>query len=141
MDDFVKYALTQVQVQQEEESHQTTVVDFARLGISSSDGGGGGASDASSYSSAYSVEAVMTGTSTQRSIFAASLQMQAQKSTLVHGAPLWTMLDEGLNRCGTCAGVGLSIVPNGTQRLLLDTALSDGVNGIGGNIWLTAWKP
>ena len=109
-----------------------TAVDFAQLKSPS----GNGASDAASE---YSVEAVLTGTSAWESVFAASLEIQAQRPTFVRGAPLWKTLDDGLNRCSTCADVGMSVVPNGTQRLLLSTALAAGVAV--SNIWLTVWKP
>ena len=106
-------------------------VDLARLGVSLA----GGASEVSEYA----VEAVMTGTKTQESIFAKNLEIQAQKASFVHGGLLWMTVDDGLGRCSGCAGVGIGMVPNGTQRLLLNTGLAAGVTA--GNIWLTAWKP
>ena len=89
--------------------------------------------------SQYSVEAIVTTLDAQQSLSTSNLEIQAQKSTLVHDAPLWQTLADGMNRCNSCGSVGLSVVPNGTQRFLLDVSLAAGITA--GKIWFTAWQP
>ncbi|MCJ1238362.1 hypothetical protein MMC14_006351 [Varicellaria rhodocarpa] len=123
--DFIPY----IQVEYDKKVEATLAAELAELGFFLSD-------DADTQ---YSVEAVVTSANTQESLSTSNLKIQAQKSTIVHDAPLWQTLAGGMNRCSGCGSVGLSVLPNGTQRFLLDVSLAAGVTA--GKIWLTAWKP
>ena len=87
----------------------------------------------------YAVEALLTTNDMEKSTFAASLSIQAQKRTTVHDTPVWQPLNGGSNRCNNCASISLNGVPNGTQRFSIDATLPSGVPA--SHIWLTSWRP
>ena len=87
----------------------------------------------------YAVEALLTASNLQKSIFAASLNIQAQRIINVHGTPLWQPLGGGTNQCSNCASIGLDAVPDGTQRFSVNAVLPAGVSA--SEIWLTSWRP
>lgn len=71
----------------------------------------------------YRVEAVMTGLDVRESVKASTIQIEAQRSVVVHGSRLWTTLPAGTSQCSDCGTVEL-LVPKGTQRLLVSVAMA-----------------
>ena len=71
----------------------------------------------------YAVEALLTGPSSSISIFAANLDLEAQRLTMVNGAQVWRALDGGRSQCSNCASVNILNVPVGTQRIYMNVAL------------------
>ena len=63
--------------------------------------------------------AVLTGPDSRTSVFAKTLELQAQAFNMVRGKPVWETLKGGTNECGNCSSVSLQPVPQGTKRVLV----------------------
>ena len=100
-------------------------------------GSGSGSDPASPLNSLYSVEAVMTGTDSHQTLYASSIDIQAQKYNLVHDIPLWQTLEGGASQCSDCASVGIDRLPYGTQRISVNTTFPAGTTG--GTLYLTSF--
>ena len=77
-------------------------------------------------STKYSVGAVLAGPSSNTSMFAAGLGIEAQKIEEVKGICAWQALENGTGLCDDCASAGISVVPAETQRISVIVVLRAG---------------
>ena len=73
------------------------------------------------------VEAVMTGLDNATSLFAQSLQIQAQTAETLHDVQMWRTLVNGSDECSNCSSVRIQPLPVGTQRVKVNVLLEGAV--------------
>ena len=76
-----------------------------------------------SDTSAYAVEAVVTGVDNVTSLFAQSMQIQAQTYDFSFNPGAWRTLANGSSQCSKCASIDIEPIPVGTQRFKVDVVL------------------
>lgn len=75
------------------------------------------------------MEAVLTGLSTTKSIFASSLRMSAQTSDTSNNVQTWRSQAGGTAVCTNCARILIAPVPVRTQRVVMDIVLDAAAAG------------
>ena len=69
------------------------------------------------------VEAVMTGLDSTTSVYAESLQIQAQTAETLHDTQTWRTLVNGSSECSNCSSIAIQPVPTGTDRIKVNVIL------------------
>ena len=88
-------------------------------------------------SKAQTVAAVLTNPSGVWAVRAPSLEMVAQSSDTAYGVRMWRTLSGGLSRCKECSHVEIQSVPAGTQRIIIEAALTP--ESAGGRLYLASF--
>ena len=87
--------------------------------------------------SGYTLEAIVTGTNSHQSVNASILSVTAQKPHMINGHQVWQTLPSGRVQCEDCATIGITTIPEGTERFSVDVALPEAA--IKGVVHLAAW--